>query len=212
MTNSAALRRFPSIQAAEFKNNSALPKQRARLPARPSLPDFPSDYRRASPPEDLAERFAFQKLHGDVGRAVIGLAGFVNGDDVRVMNAPRGSRFILKTQQELGVIQQLAVQDLERQAPGGCRGERRSPWAERRSALHRTVPMAPAPSRRTMRKRRESPAARLASIWIPASAGVTRWRLSGERGEPSRGQESVSSGYVLWHWGQARIGFLGKSK
>ena len=127
MTNSAALRRFPSIQAAEFKNNSALPKQRARLPARPSLPDFPSDYRRASPPEDLAERFAFQKLHGDVGRAVIGLAGFVNGDDVRVMNAPRGSRFILKTQQELGVIQQLAVQDLERQAPGGCRGERRSP-------------------------------------------------------------------------------------
>ncbi len=32
--NSAALRRFPSIQAAEFKNNSALPKQEARLPTR----------------------------------------------------------------------------------------------------------------------------------------------------------------------------------
>ena len=30
------------------------------------------------------------------------------------MNAPRGSRFILKAQQELGVIQQLAVQDFER--------------------------------------------------------------------------------------------------
>jgi hypothetical protein len=30
------------------------------------------------------------------------------------MNAPRGSRFILKTQQEVGVIQQLAVQDFER--------------------------------------------------------------------------------------------------
>ena len=31
-----------------------------------------------------------------------------------MMNAPRGSRFILKTQQEVGVIQQLAVQDFER--------------------------------------------------------------------------------------------------
>jgi hypothetical protein len=30
------------------------------------------------------------------------------------MNAARGSRFILKAQQELGVIQQLAVQDFER--------------------------------------------------------------------------------------------------
>jgi len=37
--------------------------------------------------EGLAERFAFQKFHCDVGRAVIGLAGFVNGDDVWVMNA-----------------------------------------------------------------------------------------------------------------------------
>ena len=70
--------------------------------------------KRTPPREGLAEGFAFQKLHGDVGRAVIGLAGFVNGDDVRVMNAPRGSRFILKAQQEVGVIQQLAVQDLER--------------------------------------------------------------------------------------------------
>ena len=47
-------------------------------------------------------------------RAVIGLAGFVNGDDVGVMNAPRGRCFILKTQQELGVIEKLAVQDFER--------------------------------------------------------------------------------------------------
>ena len=70
--------------------------------------------KRTPPREGLAERFAFQKLHGDVGRAVIGLAGFVNGDDVRVMNAARGSRFILKTQQEVGVIQQLAAQDFER--------------------------------------------------------------------------------------------------
>ena len=44
--------------------------------------------------EGLTERFAFQKLHGDVGGAVIGVAGFVNGDDIYVMNAPRGSRFI----------------------------------------------------------------------------------------------------------------------
>ena len=59
---------------------------------------------RAPPLEGLAERFAFEVLHGDVGCAVIGLAGFVNGDDVRVMNAPRGSRFILKAHQELGGI------------------------------------------------------------------------------------------------------------
>ena len=70
--------------------------------------------KRTPPREGLAEGFAFQKLHGDVGRAVIGLAGFVNGDDVGVMNAPRGSRFILKAQQEVGVIQQLAAQDFER--------------------------------------------------------------------------------------------------
>ncbi len=60
--------------------------------------------KRASLCGGLAERFAFQKFHGDVVRAVIGLAGFVNGDDVRVMNASGGSRFILKTQQEVGVI------------------------------------------------------------------------------------------------------------
>ena len=70
--------------------------------------------KRTPPREGLAEGFAFQKLHGDVGRAVIGLAGFVNGDNVRVMNAARGSRFILKAQQEVGVIQQLAAQDFER--------------------------------------------------------------------------------------------------
>jgi len=70
--------------------------------------------KRAPPCEGLTERFAFQKFHGDVGRAIIGLAGFVNGDDVWVTDAPRGSRFVLKTQQELGVIQQLAVQDFER--------------------------------------------------------------------------------------------------
>ena len=30
------------------------------------------------------------------------------------MNAPRGTRLVLKAQQELGVIEKLAVQDLER--------------------------------------------------------------------------------------------------
>ena len=35
-----------------------------------------------------------RKLHGNVWRAVIGLAGFANGDDAYVMNAARGSRFI----------------------------------------------------------------------------------------------------------------------
>ena len=50
--------------------------------------------KRAPPREGLTEGFAFQKFHGDVGRAVIGLAGFVNGDDIYVMDAPRGSRCI----------------------------------------------------------------------------------------------------------------------
>ena len=58
----------------------------------------------APPPESLTERFTFHKLHGDVGRAVIGAAGFVNGDDIYVMNAACGSRFILEAQQEFGVI------------------------------------------------------------------------------------------------------------
>jgi len=39
-----------------------------------------------------------------------------------VMNAPRGSRFILKAQQEVGVIQQLAVQDFERYRTVADRG------------------------------------------------------------------------------------------
>jgi hypothetical protein len=73
-----------------------------------------ADGKCAAPRETLAEGFAFQKFHGDVGRAVIGLAGFVNGDDVGMVDAPRGSGFILKAQQELGVIQQLAAQDFER--------------------------------------------------------------------------------------------------
>ena len=180
--------------------------------------------KRAPPREGLAERFTFQELHGDVGRAVIGLAGFVNGDDVRVMNAPCGSRFILKAQQEVGVTQgsdkwrvtgkgkTLAAQDLECQAPRGCRGERRSPLGRTPFGPTQDLAHGAAPRRRTMRNRRESPAARLASIWIPASAGMTRWTLPGGRGEPSRGQKSLPSGYVLWHWAQARIGFLGKSK
>jgi hypothetical protein len=46
----------------------------------------------APPRGGMTERFAFQKLHDNVGRTVIGLAGFVNGDDIRVMNTPRGSR------------------------------------------------------------------------------------------------------------------------
>ena len=70
--------------------------------------------KRTPPREGLTKGFAFQKFHGDVGGAVIGLAGFVNGDDVGVMNAARGSRFILEAQQEVRVIQELAAQDFER--------------------------------------------------------------------------------------------------
>jgi hypothetical protein len=67
-----------------------------------------------TPREGLAERFAFQEFHGDVRRAVIRLGRFVNGDDVRVVNAPGRTRLILKAQQEVGVIEKFAVQNLER--------------------------------------------------------------------------------------------------
>jgi len=71
------------------------------------------DGQRTLPMEDLAQRFAFQELHGDVRRAVIALGRFVNGNDVEVMNAPCGPRLVLKPQQEVGIIEKLAVQDLE---------------------------------------------------------------------------------------------------
>jgi hypothetical protein len=69
---------------------------------------------RAPPCEGLTEGFALQKFHGNVGRAVVGLAGFVDRNDVGVVNAAGGSRFILEAQQKLRVIQQLAAQDFER--------------------------------------------------------------------------------------------------
>ena len=118
------------------------------------------DRERPAPLEHVAKRFAFQKLHGDVRRAIIRLARFVNGDHVRVADAPRGTRLVLKAQQEIGVVEKLAVQNLERHGaiahpnllgeenrahaalhPGGGQGEiggraprqaaPRSPWLER---------------------------------------------------------------------------------
>lgn len=50
--------------------------------------------KRTPPREGFVQRFPFQKLHGDAGHAVIGLAGFRKGDEVGVMNAARGSRLI----------------------------------------------------------------------------------------------------------------------
>ena len=37
--------------------------------------------KRASPVKRLAKRFALQKLQGNIGRAILGLAGFESGDD-----------------------------------------------------------------------------------------------------------------------------------
>ena len=125
--------------------------------------------------DNLTERFAFQKLHGDVGRAVIRLARFVNGDDIGVMNATRGTRLVLKAQQEIGVIEKFAVQDLERHGAishPNLLGE------------ERPCPCPPLPRRRTMRKRRESPAASCASVSVA-------WAV---REAPSRGQSEKSSG------------------
>jgi hypothetical protein len=47
----------------------------------------------------------FKKLHGDVGCAFVGLARFVNGHDIYVMNAPGGSRIILIAQQKFRIIE-----------------------------------------------------------------------------------------------------------
>ena len=53
-------------------------------PLRHLVEDFRDfiDRKCASLLEDLSKRFAFQKFHGDVGRAVVGLGRFVNGDDM----------------------------------------------------------------------------------------------------------------------------------
>ncbi len=85
-------------------------------PSRRLLENLRNFRHRKRPPllEGLAEGFAFQEFHGDVGRAVIPLARFINGDDIGVMNATRGTRLVLKAQQEVRVIEKFAVQYLER--------------------------------------------------------------------------------------------------
>lgn len=66
---------------APFRGNGVC--ERSVLSAR-LLENFrnPGHRKRAPPREGVAEIFAFQKFHGDVGPAVIGLAGFVNDDNV----------------------------------------------------------------------------------------------------------------------------------
>ena len=65
-------------------------------PRRHFLENFRNlEHRKSTAPlEGLTEEFALQIFHGSVGCAVIGPAGFVNGDHIRVMHAPRGSRII----------------------------------------------------------------------------------------------------------------------
>ena len=156
------------------------------------------------------------------GRA-IGLAGFVNGDDVRVMNAPRGSRFILKAQQEVGVIQQLAAQDFERHRTRACRGEGcspvgRTPFGPTKAGTHAALTQAAEEEPETARKTRSEMAVDLSHIGkshgcsgdlrspVRFSVGAALVAALGQpRGlplrsfAPSRERKSVSSGYVLWH-------------
>jgi hypothetical protein len=73
-----------------------------------------SDGKCAPALEGLAERFSFQEFHSDVRRAIIGLGDFVNGDDVRVVDATRGTSLVLKARKEVRVSEEFAMQDLER--------------------------------------------------------------------------------------------------
>jgi hypothetical protein len=62
--------------------------------------------------ERLTERLAFQIFHRDVGSPIVGLARLVDGHDIGMTDARRGGGFIAKTQEEFGIIQQPAAQDL----------------------------------------------------------------------------------------------------
>ena len=79
--------RKKKVVGLEVAMNNAQPVRRAQAP-RHLLKDFRNirHAKRPPPPEGLAQRFAFQKFHGNVGRAIVRLGRFVNGDDVRVMN------------------------------------------------------------------------------------------------------------------------------
>ena len=118
------------------------------------------DFRAFTPParptllQGIAERFAVQVLHGDIGRAVVRLGGFVDGHDVGVVNAARGTGFVLKSQQKPGSSRSLRFNTFS------ATGRLPTPICSAR----KTVPIPPAPRRRTMRKRRDRPAASWASL------------------------------------------------
>ena len=115
-------------------------------------------------------------LHGDVGRAIVGLRGFVDGHHIGVMDAPRRSRFVLKAQKELGIIQQLAVKDLERH--GAVAHADLLSQIDRSHASRAQPPDDAETARESRRKLRLSPA------------------LSAINRVPSCGQNSISPAYV----------------
>ena len=89
---------------------------RGMKPARGLLQNL-SDFghgQRSPPLVPLAQRLAFEVFHGNIGRAVVALAGFVDSNDVGVADAAGGSGFIPEALEEVGLVEQFAQQNLER--------------------------------------------------------------------------------------------------
>ena len=69
------------------------------------------DFERA-PGDEVLQRQAVQKLHGDEALAVV-LADFVNGADVGMVQRGGGTRFAPETFERLGILRDIVGQKLE---------------------------------------------------------------------------------------------------
>ena len=107
--------RQEDVVGFEVAMNDAQPVGGIQAPARLQQ-DFRNfgDWQRSPAVKELAQRFTFEVFHGDVRRAIVALGGFVNGDDVEMMDAPRGPRLILEAHQKIGIVEKLAVENLNR--------------------------------------------------------------------------------------------------
>ena len=59
--------------------------------------------------ETLAERFAFEELGDDVGRAIVH-AEIVHGENIRMIELARGARFLFKAAQAFGIFRERSRQ------------------------------------------------------------------------------------------------------
>ena len=96
--------------------------------------------------QQRVERFAFDRLHGDVGLA-IGLAHFEHGADVRMVQGGGGTRLVQQAGARDGVLHAMRRQHLERDFPlellvASTVDDAHAPGADR--VEHRVVGESPA--------------------------------------------------------------------